>query len=194
MKLISTFVAVFLATAFVASASLANSYVSAYGGVNWDDVISTPFVDNESGHLVGTTVGTKINSLPGVRAELDISFRTNEVELFGGAISADHQSFGVLGNVVWDLPVKVGISQPYVLAGVGYGHSSATFENVSLLKLESSGIAYQLGAGLNVPVAEGISAGIGYRYFASPEIEVLGTELSNGTNHSLIVSLTIDLG
>lgn len=169
-----------------ASANAKGFYTSVYGGANWDDVINAPFVNDNTGMVIGGTVGTTIDQVPGLRIEADISHRQNEVDVFGGFIKADHNTFALLGNVVYDLPVELGPVHPYVLAGVGYGHTEATFENVSLLKLEASGVAWQLGAGVNTKVADGVIAGVGYRYFNSPEIDVLGLNLSDGTNHSLV--------
>lgn len=164
-------------------------YVSAYGGANWDDVISAPFVEDNTGSVIGATVGTSVDSVPGLRLEADLSFRQNDVDLFGGFITAQHDTVALMGNVVYDLPVKLGPVHPYVLAGVGYAQTEATFEDVALLKLESSGVAWQLGAGLNTNITDTITAGIGYRYFNAPEIEVLGLELSDGTNHSVVAQV-----
>ena len=156
------------------------TYTSIYGGANFHDVISAPFVDDNTGYVVGGTVGTSIDSVPGLRIEADLSFRQNEVDLFGGFLSVDHDTVALMGNVVYDLPVKLGPVHPYVLAGIGYGHTEATFEDVALLKLEASGVAWQLGAGLNTNLSDNVTAGIGYRYFQAPELEVLGLELSDG--------------
>lgn len=168
-------------------------YVGAYGGANWNDVISQKFVDEKTGYVVGGVVGRNVPSVSGLRIEADISFRQNEVDIFGGKISADHDTFALLGNAVWDAPIYLGPFQPYLLAGVGYGHTEATFEDIALLKLENSGFAWQLGVGANARVAEGITAGIGYRYLQAPDIEVLGTELSDGSNHSVVAELKFAL-
>lgn len=174
-------------------ASANNWYTGVYGGFNWNDVINQKFVDDKSGYVIGGVVGKTVPAVAGLRIEADVSFRQNEVDIFNGAISADHDTFALMGNVVYDLPVFLGPVQPYVLAGVGYGHTEATFEDVALLKLENSGLAWQLGAGANVKVADGISAGLGYRYLSAPEIEVLGTELSDGGNHSVVAELKFAL-
>lgn len=173
----------------VSPAAASGFYVSAYGGANWDDVIDAKGVDDQTGSVIGATVGTSVASVPGLRIEADLSFRQNEVDLFGGFISADHDTTALMGNVVYDLPVKLGPVHPYVLAGIGYGHTEATFEDVALLKLEASGMAWQLGAGLNTNLSDTVTAGIGYRYFQGPELEVLGLELSDGSNHSVVAQV-----
>lgn len=165
------------------------SYVGVYGGANWDDVITSKFVDDNSGYAVGAVVGTHVNAVKGLRIEADLSNRSNDVDIFGGKLSAQHETTAILGNVVYDVPVDLGPVHPYVLAGVGYAKTTATFEDVSLLKLESSGVAWQLGAGVNTQIADGVTAGVGYRYLQGPAIGVLNTELSDGSNHSLVASV-----
>lgn len=171
-------------------ASAGGWYAGGYGGANWDDVISLKGVDAQTGTVIGGVVGTQVSAVPGMRVEVDVSYRQNDVEVkFGPGIDVSHETIGVLGNFIYDVPVKLGPVQPYVLAGVGVASTEATFENVSLLKLEATGLAWQLGAGLNTRLADNIVFGLGYRYFNGPELEVLGTELSDGTNHSVVAEL-----
>jgi opacity protein-like surface antigen len=176
--------------ACVSTATAGDWYTGVYGGMNQNSVIAAPFVKEKTGSVFGAVLGKNITAIPGLRIEADLSFRTNEVDIFGGAITADHETTGALFNVAYDFgagPVK-----PYLLAGVGYAHTQATFENVSLLRLEASDIAFQLGAGVQVPLFPGARLGVGYRFFQGPTIEVLGTELSDGQNHSAIGSLSFD--
>ena len=181
--------------AFVSLVSVASAdgwYSSVYGGWNQDDVISAKGVDNQDGYVIGGTVGKSVPAVPGLRIEGDLSFRQNEVEVFK-FVSADHDTTALLVNAVYDLPVQILNGKPYVLAGVGIARTEATFEDVALLKLENSGVAYQLGTGMNWTVAEGIQAGLGYRYFQGPDLNVLGTELSDGSNHSVLAQVTFSL-
>jgi hypothetical protein len=46
---------------------------------------------------------------------------------------------------------------------------------------------------MNWTIADGIQAGVGYRYFQGPDISVLGTELSDGSNHSVIAQFSFAL-
>ena len=181
--------------AFVSLVSVASAdgwYSSVYGGWNQDDVISAKGVDGQSGYVIGGTVGKTVPAVPGLRIEADVSFRQNEVDVFK-FISADHDTTSVLVNAAYDLPLTIAKGRPYVLAGVGVAKTEATFEDVALLKLESSGVAYQLGTGMNWTIADGIQAGVGYRYFQGPDLSVLGTELSDGSNHSVVAQLSFAL-
>lgn len=176
--------------ACVSTATAGDWYASVYGGVNRNSVIEAPFVKDKTGSVFGATIGRNL-SIPDFRVELDLSVRNNEVDVFGGFITADHETTAAMFNVAYDIgngPVK-----PYITAGVGGAWTEATFENIALLKLEASGLAYQAGVGANVAIFPGARFGVGYRFFQGPSIEVLGTELSDGQNHSLIGSLSFDL-
>lgn len=165
------------------------SYVGIYGGANWDDVINSKFVDDNTGYTVGGVVGTRVNAVKGLRIEADLSTRQNEIDILNGLVNAQHETTAILGNLVYDVPGNFGPVRPYVLAGLGYAKTTATFEDVSLLKLEASGVAWQLGAGINTDIAPGVTAGVGYRYLQGPAIEVLNTELSDGGNSSIVASV-----
>lgn len=182
----------FASLALALPAAAGDWYASVYGGINADNVIDVAFVESQTGALVGGTVG-RSTPVPGLRIEADLSYRTNDVDIFGGAITAKHDTMALLMNAVYDIDVNDPQAAPYILLGVGYANTTATFENVSLLRLEASDIAYQAGAGINFKVWPGSKLGLGYRFLQGPSIEVLGTELSDGTNHSAIAQLTFDL-
>ena len=186
-----TFASLLLSSVLVAQAFAGGWYTSGYGGWNQDDVISAKGVDSNGGYVIGGTIGKHVPAIPGLRVELDASYRQNEVDLFG-FVSADHDTTALMMNAAYDFPVDWRI-RPYALAGVGVARTQATFEDVALLRLEASGVAYQLGTGLNFTVADGVQAGVGYRYLQAPEISVLGTELSDGSNHSVVAQMTFTL-
>ena len=167
-----------------------SSYVGVYGGVNLDDVIDSPIVkDKVVGTVVGGVIGKEVSAVPGLRVELDASYRTNDVKLLS-LIDIDHETTAILGNVVYDVPVSLLGGKPYLLVGLGVAETQVTFENVSVLQLEKTGLAWQAGVGYHWSVADGVTAGLGYRYFQGPELEVLGTELSDGSNHSVVASVS----
>lgn len=173
----------------------ADTYIGLYGGWNQSDVISVPFVDRQAGHVVGGVFGTT-TGIPGLRFEADLSFRQNEVDILGGFLNADHDTTALMGNMVYDLPFGIGPITPYVLAGVGYANTKATFEDVALLRLEASGVAWQVGGGLTTSIS-GVTVGIGYRMLQAPELDPLAgfglPELSDGTNHSVVAEMRFAL-
>lgn len=172
-------------------ATASNFYTSIYGGLNVDSIIEAPFVKSDEGMIVGGAFGAKVAGVPGLRVEADLSYRTNDAEIFGGVLIVKHNTTAVMGNAVFDF--GSGPVRPYILAGGGWAHTEAVFEPIALLSLEASGLAYQAGAGVNLEVASGVRVGVGYRYFQAPPITIFGTELSNGENQSAIASLSFDL-
>lgn len=169
----------------------ADTYATAFGGANWDDVASP--LDSDTGFVVGGALGTSVKAVPGLRAEVEVAFRTNDVDVFKGFIQAEHNTTSVMANAAYDFNAGIGPFRPYVLAGVGYAHTEGVIENLSLATLESSGFAWQLGAGVNTQLADGVKAGVGYRYFQGPDLDILGFEVSDGSNHAVLATVTLDL-
>lgn len=180
--------AALIAAASIAYPSMADSYVTATVGANFDD--TGTFIESDTGTIVGLAVGMPIKAVPGLRGELELSQRSNDVEVLGGFIDAQHNTTSVMANLAYDINADIGPARPYVLVGAGYARTEGVIENLSLATLESSGFAWQIGGGLRAKVAEGITADIGYRYFSGPEIEVLGFEVSDGSNHSITAGLS----
>lgn len=189
MKIVYTLIALALS---VVPASAKGFYVTGHAGANWDDVISAKGVDSDAGFVIGGAVGTDVKAVPGLRVELEATFSNNEVNVFK-FLNIDHDTTTLMGNLAYDLPVELAGLHPYVLVGAGYGHSEATLESIALARVESSGLAWQLGAGVQTELAEGVRAGVGYRYVQAPELEVFGLTLSDGTNHRVMASVTFDL-
>jgi opacity protein-like surface antigen len=186
----ATIGAVGLLAACSDGASAEGFYVGTYGGVAEMDTISYPNVDDHTGFVIGGVLGTTLDQFPGVRVELDVSHRSSDVDVaYGPGINVTHSTFALMGNAVWDLPLDAGPVHPYVEAGAGYASTEATFENIAVAKVENSGFAWQLGAGINSEIADGVMVGVGYRYLQDPGLAVLGTTLSDGANHEVLVRL-----
>lgn len=182
-----------LAALFLSSTAMAGDfYASTFGGVNFDDVINVPFVSDNTGYVVGGAIGTHIKAVPGLRVEAEVSFRQNDVDIFS-VLKASHETTAIMANAIYTLPLGTSPIRPYIMGGIGYGHSEVILESISLAKLESSGIAWQLGGGVETNVADGITVGIGYRYYQAEPIEVLSTQISDGSNHSIVAELRFAL-
>lgn len=171
------------AIALTAEASAKGFTVSAFGGANWADVANFSSVDTNTGYVVGGALGASVGGIEGLRGELEVSFRHDPVNV--GSLEIAHNTTGVLANVVFDLPIAVGPLKPYVLGGVGFAHTTASLSGVSAVEASADGIAYQVGAGINYDLGGGVGAGVGYRYLVGPELEYLGTQLSDSSNHTV---------
>lgn len=195
LTLAAVYAAMILLVLMVVPAKADGWYAGVYGGANFDDVIEASGVDNKSGVLIGGVVGKGVKAVPGLRVEADISFRQNEVTFDPcgpcAAVTIDHDTWALMANAAYD--VDLGMVKPYALVGVGYANTQGTLENIALARVESAGVAWQLGTGVNVDVADGVTVGAGYRYFNGPDVTVLGTELASGGNHSVLASASFAL-
>lgn len=182
--------AALMAAMSIAFPSMADSYVTAFGGANWDD--TGAYLDSDTGTIVGLAVGMPVKAVPGLRAELELAQRSNEVDI-AGFLDAQHETTSVMANLVYDINADIGPARPYVLVGAGYARTEGTIESLSLATLQGTGFAWQLGTGFRANIAEGIKLDIGYRYFSGPEIEVLNYEASDGSNHSVVAGISFAL-
>jgi opacity protein-like surface antigen len=187
--------------------------------------------DPDTGFLIGGAVGLDLDAwLQGLKAELEMSYRRNDVggrwsltnnlslnalAFTSGDISANASTFALMANIWYEFNIGSRF-KPYVGGGAGWARSSvdgrfirdgevAPLVNNNLFggfSLESSGFAYQLGAGITSEVMPGVSLGLGYRFFDGPNNELFfgGKSLSIGRtikfddiNQSVALSLTIDV-
>jgi opacity protein-like surface antigen len=145
-----------------------------------------PEIDTEFGWTAGVAAGARLMEM--VRAEVELSHISQ-----GYTVVADPTYAGVLdttyllGNIWLDMDTGSGIS-PYIGGGVGVAFVSLDdvdgwFDSSSVF--EGYGLAYQVGAGVRVPVTENVDVDLGYRFKG-----VAGAELENFRP----VDGTLDLG
>ena len=178
--------------------------------------------DADTGFVIGGAVGTELQRwVQGLRAEMEVSYRRNDRggshEFFYGTfdpaegpINGNLSNFSVLANIWYEFDIGSKF-RPYVGGGAGWARSNLEVatpiasdpDNVTLAygwdiaDEEESGFAFQLGAGLNHPVAPGIDVGIGYRYFNGPNFDPIFVGKNSlpvgfdNENHSVLVNLTI---
>ena len=192
-----------LASAFLAMATPAIAgeyYVTAYGGGNW---ISDYHNDSKwisastsgAGYVAGVAFGKKIDSVPGLRIELDGSFRKNGVDVqfcnttFNGY--AGDSTLALLVNAAYDIPVEVVGFQPYVLVGAGWGQRTGFVDSTGFER-SSSELVWQAGAGVKTHLTSDIDLSIDYRHFDAPDLSVLPVT-SEGSNDSVQIGLTFAL-
>ena len=172
--------------------SAAGLYVSGSFGVNYDEDPPFAFINEDTG-LVGTVaIGTHVTGVDGLRLELEAAFRSHESTL--GPIVLEHDTTSLMANAVWDLEaLAIGRVVPFVLVGGGIAGTELTFGGLGSPSIENDGFSWQLGAGANYRITDGVSAGIQYRYAALPELEIFGFELDGGSNHSIMAGVTLSL-
>ena len=161
-------------------------YASVFGGYSLGDVTTEGELsgynfdvtaEGESGYILGLTVGTTV--APNIRAEAEVSYAAYAVDTLaisysGGGYDIDASEADVsttatylLANVWYDIPNVAGGSgiAPYVGGGVGYGVLTGKVDDGGEVDLfdDAGGIAFQIGAGIQVPVGAGM-IDVGYRF------------------------------
>ena len=197
-------------------------YISVLGGANFQQSkTATPLfftsdtLSPDTGFLIGGAVGVHADRwLKGLRAEVEASYRRNNFHgswgsfLSEGVLHANTSTFAVMANVWYD--IDIGMKwKPYVGGGAGWARAhadgalittSGAGTNTEPFSVDRSGFAWQLGAGLNYEVQDGVKLGLGYRFFRGPNLRTSPFFGKNDNaalnfdndNHSVLVSLTID--
>lgn len=223
-------------TAIAVAASGANAeasqfYVSIFGGGNWveDDSAhlsinagSTTFAlseDPDAGYVYGGAIGMNLGQyVKGFRAEVEVSFRANDINgtfqsqtslaNTSGVIDADTSTLAVMANVWYDINIDP-VIRPYVGGGIGWARVAANGTLYATTPTtgvrfddDSNGFAWQIGAGVNFVVTEDAVFSVGYRYFDGPEINrsILPLNVANplahdlaNSNQSLIVEVRLGM-
>ncbi|MEZ6024235.1 MAG: outer membrane beta-barrel protein [Hyphomonadaceae bacterium] len=94
----------------------------------------------------------------GFRTEGELAYRSNE--LFGDDIEVT----SLMGNLYYDFN-RDGRFRPYVGAGVGVGH-------IEFFGEDDTGFAWQVMAGIGIPLSERLTLDLGYRHFEMGEAEL----------------------
>jgi len=157
-------------------------YVSLFGGGAWVNEINTAWRDEpgygydiwlEPGFALGVTVGTKVFDMLRIEGELSGTLSQvseiyeeydDEYSDLPGSISALY----LLGNVWFDVDTGSGFT-PYIGGGVGAAAVALSLYDGNW-ETDGTGFAYQLGAGVQVDVADNITLDLGYRYKAVPDL------------------------
>jgi opacity protein-like surface antigen len=215
------FIAAITALALSAGAASAGDwYATGFGGMNWKQPYTSNGegnsdlgIDADAGYVAGAAVGRKLDDigLPGFRTEVELSFRSNNINgWFDGPcvdkdLSGHDSTFAAMVNAAYDFPT-VWTLRPYVMAGAGYSSRRISIDPTPTswgtdgFGTERQGFAWQVGAGVNHDVSETVTIGLGYRYFESVAInrEVgywkdSAFMVADGDNHALVAEMTIKL-
>ncbi len=200
-----------LATAIIglsASAALAEEnglYLGAAGGLSIardSRIVGTGIDSNaefDNGLAGAGAVGYGFGS--GLRAELELGYRENDVDSIGGLAGAgDVSAISTMGNVLFDFDNSSRFT-PYL--GVGAGAARVDLDGASpvgggSINDDDTAFAYQGIAGVSYRVSDRFKLTLDYRYFAAPDVEVTtSTGVAVDTeyrSHSIMVGLRFSFG
>jgi opacity protein-like surface antigen len=139
-------------------------------------------LEHETGWGIAGGVGYIIG--PKLRSELEIGYRSNDVERLtvpafnapAGAASGDVSVFSGMVSAYYDI-VTWGPITPYLGAGVGFGNIDVDITVAGVNRTHSdTAFAYQGMAGIRYALTTSVDVKVGYRYFALLDPQFGSTE------------------
>jgi opacity protein-like surface antigen len=182
----------------LALASPASAKFYVFGNVSWASLEDTEVqqgtapagtMENESGWAFTGGIGYIIG--PKMRSELEIGYRSNDVErltvpAFGvpaGAATGDVSVFSGMVSAYYDI-VTWGPVTPYLGAGVGFGNIDLDITSAGVNSQRSdTAFAYQGMAGIRYALTSSLDLKLGYRYFALLDPQIGSTESEYATHN-----------
>jgi opacity protein-like surface antigen len=175
MKNILTTTAMLAAMTAGSAANAQDWYASVFGGFSTGAYTIDNYgggeleVSVDSGYIIGGTVGRSI--APNLRAEAELAYSNYELDSYeysggGGGSLPDGFDLDItylMGNLWYDVSGAGTSMTPYIGGGLGLAIVNLDFAGTAADT--ANGLAYQLGAGVQLPVGAGM-ADIGYRYKA----------------------------
>lgn len=198
--------AAFLAAgAFSAPAFAADHYVSGNVGMSWfgDSTVESPLADTElgkykfdSGLTVLGAVGCDYGSY---RLEAEAGYQQNDLDSIVSSVdgtettaaaAGDASVLSLMANGYYD--IDLGGVDLYATAGVGVAQvnlddvrDEGDAEDTGVTLHENT-LAYQLGAGLAIPIGSNVMLDARYRYFATTDFTMLNGNTSICSNNALL--------
>jgi len=231
MKKTLSLLAVFaIAGMMSAPAQAADHYISGMAGMSWfQDLTGEEVYDYEkrdggkfefdSGLTLAGAIGCDYGS---TRLEAEIGYQANDVKDVleinndvtsseGFNLDGDVSVLSLMANGFYD--IDLGGVELYAMAGVGvaqvsfddvaYAYQEEDFVSSVKYNASETTLAYQLGAGLAIPVADGVMIDARYRYFATTDF-TMGDDgafpgrgdddyTGNLSSHSALLGLRVSL-
>jgi opacity protein-like surface antigen len=169
------------------SSATAAPYVSgAFGLVSVNDADVSPGLPAEVSFDPGFGFIAAIgNGFDGLRGEVEMAYRTNDLDDFSGDVS----SLAVMGNLLADIAVSETV-RPFLGAGIGLANVESN-SNILGGDDDDTVFAYQLIAGLGFPLTHVTTLDLQYRYFATADPDFGDFEAEYQT-HNFFAGLRFD--
>ncbi|MBC8414105.1 porin family protein [bacterium] len=156
-------------------------------------VVETGF---DTGLLVSGALGVQVGK---GRVEAEIGYRTADIDSFQAlGVSAsgdgDASALSFMVNAYLDIKTESAIT-PYL--GGGLGMAKIELDNVSVSGIaigneDDTVFAYQFGGGIGYAMSEKATLDLGYRYFATEDLNLSGTDANYGS-HNLTIGIRFGL-
>ena len=214
--LVLLFAGLVVAGLSAAPASAADHYVSGNVGLSWMSDIS--IAEDEAGSFDEINVESGLTLLGAIgcdygdyRLEAEIGYQQNDIDGVN-AIEVDEPEFTIEGvgvpaegdisvlslmaNGYYD--IDLGGVDLYATAGMGvaqvsfedFRYGDAIEEDGGSMDFSETTLAWQVGAGLAVPIGTNIALDARYRYFATTDFSIQGTNM-NVASHNVLLGLRV---
>ncbi len=123
----------------------------------------------ETAPMIGAALGVSVTE--DLRAEVELSYTTALIaEWDGFSLPGETSGYEVslFGNLWYDFDTGSAIT-PYLGAGLGISYRETSHPAGGL---EVAGLAYQVGAGVRVDVADNVALDLGYRLRVRPDTDI----------------------
>ena len=135
--------------------------------------------DLEGGIMGALGAGYRFDS--GLNVEAELSYRDNDIEpSIGVRPGAEARALALLANAIYEFNAD-GRLRPFIGAGVGLAQIEASTYNNFVAPAdrvgfddETTAFAYQLMAGLAVPLGRNLTLDLAFRHFAAPDLKFDG--------------------
>jgi opacity protein-like surface antigen len=129
-----------------------------------------------------------------------VTFTTTLTAIASASPSGELRTFTLMANAWYDFDMGNQFT-PYVGGGVGYADNE--IKHGILANGTAGDFAWQLGAGVNYRINEGMAIGLGYRYLDAGDVEILHAPRLGGnvptstyevTSHNVLVNMNFKIG
>ena len=152
---------------WAAPVSAEETYVSAFAG--HADMNHVGRGHNSSAIAMLGAIGLAFENDCRLEAEVGNQTVGNNGE-YGSNLDSNMSVISLLANAYYDIPVY-DFASPYITAGAGGANINPMGINwQGSLNTSKSTFAFQLGAGITIPIGDNVKLDARYRYFATPKI------------------------
>jgi len=191
MKKLYSLLAAAVITGFAAAPASAETYISGNVGSSWmNDTKDDPFNYGMGNGLTALgAIGVRDRCY---RFEGEYGYQKNNVDKLYRPVGTSNwngniEVVSLLANAYWDIYTGESV-KPYLTAGVGAAR--VQFESIGGLTDEHDSVfAYQLGAGVAIPLTKGVKLDARYRYFSTAEFSLNDGAQSRLSSNSVLLGL-----
>lgn len=148
-------------------------YIEGFAGPNWIQTKHKKYIQFDTGYVIGEAIGYRFAN--NLNIEGEFSYRYNRIFTHArGSLS----EFAFMANAIYNIDLTKWIScyniVPFIGGGVGYGHAilklpirPSYISSHKSVKIYGNNFAWQLMAGLELPLGPSLNASIKYCYHRS---------------------------